>query len=244
MNLHEIILIGFVAGTIGTGMGAILSFTISKPSDKVLGAMLGLSAGIMLSIIFMELLTESIASSFNYTVIGLLLGITAFVFLDNHFPHKHFVTEEVRQGRYLKKGILIATGIGLHNLSEGVAIGAGFAASKNMGITLALLIAMHNIPEGLAVAIPLNIGGLSRFRSLGITLLAGLPMGVGALFGAIVGNISISFLSLSLGLAAGAMLYIVCDELIPDVYQITNAHIAIWGITGGILLGMTLVYFL
>lgn len=244
MNLFEIILIGFVAGTIGTGLGAILSFTLSKPSDNTLGAMLGLSAGIMLSIIFMELLTESIASSFNHTVIGLLMGITAFVFLDNYFPHKHFVTEEVRQGRYLKKGMLIATGIGLHNLSEGVAIGAGFAASTSMGISLTILIAMHNIPEGLAVAIPLNIGGLNRLKSLGITLLAGLPMGVGTLFGAIVGNISVSFLSLSLGFAAGAMLYIVCDELIPDVYQITNAHIAIWGITGGILLGLTLVHFL
>jgi ZIP family zinc transporter len=244
MNWLEITLIGLIAGTLGTGLGGILAFLFAKPSDKVLGIMLGLSAGIMLSIVFMELLQKAAGNSFPHTVSGLLLGILSFVFLDNNFPHRHYVSEEVAGGLYVKKGVLIATGIALHNLPEGIAIGAGFASSASMGITLALLIAVHNIPEGIVAAFPLNIGGMGRVKSLAITLMAGLPMGVGAFLGVLSGNVSLSFLSLSLGFAAGAMLYIVCDELIPDVYKLTSAHIAILGITAGILTGMAMVYYL
>lgn len=244
MSWFEITLIGLVAGTMGTGIGGILAFLFAKPSHKVLGIMLGISAGIMLSIVFMELLQKAVGNSFLHTVAGLLLGILAFVFLDNYFPHSHYVSEEVAGGVYVKKGVLIATGIALHNFPEGIAIGAGFASSIGMGITLALLIAVHNIPEGIAVAFPLYIGGMGRVKSFAITLMAGLPMGIGAFLGALSGHISLSFLSLSLGFAAGAMLYIVCDELIPDVYRLTSAHIAILGITAGILTGMVMVYYL
>ena len=167
MEWFDTTLIGFIAGTLGTGLGGILSFFILKPSNKALGTMLGVAAGIMLSVVFMELLAEATNTSYPWTILGLLAGIIAFLFLDNFFPHTHFVTEEVRTGRFLKKGILIATGIALHNISEGIAIGAGFAASTGMGITLAVLISLHNVPEGLAVAIPLNIGGMGRARVFG-----------------------------------------------------------------------------
>ena len=151
----------------------------------------------------------------------------------------HFVTEEVRTGSFLKKGILIATGIALHNISEGIAIGAGFAASTGMGITLAVLISLHNVPEGLAVAIPLNIGGMGRARVFGVTLLAGLPMGLGALLGA-----ARAILRGFLALSWASPCYIVFDELIPDVLEVADNHTAIWGITAGILIGMTMVLYL
>lgn len=244
MDWVEITLIGLVAGTVGTGLGGACAFLFLKPTQKALSIMLGLSAGVMLSIVFMELLQEAVAISFAFTIFGLLLGVLAFVFLDNYFPHKHFVSEDTGGKHYIKKGVLIATGIALHNLPEGLAIGAGFASSAKMGITLAFLIAVHNIPEGIAVAFPLCIGGMNRAKSLSITLMAGLPMGIGAFLGSLSGNISPSFLSLSLGFAAGAMLYIVCDELIPDVYALTTAHTAILGIITGILTGMALVHFL
>jgi ZIP family zinc transporter len=248
MNGPEIILqitiIGLVAGAMGTGLGGTLALLFVKPSYKTLGVMLGFSAGVMLSIIFMELLQKAMAASIFYAALGLLLGILAFVLLDNFFPHHHFISEEKLGSQYVKKGVLIATGIALHNLPEGLAIGAGFASSTRMGIALAVLIALHNIPEGMAVAVPLNMGGLGRFRSLSIALVSGLPMGTGALLGALIGNISVPFLTLSLGFAGGAMLYIVCDELIPDVFNLTSAHIAIMGITTGVLTGMLMVHFL
>jgi len=233
-----------MAGTMGTGIGGLLALSLLKPSNNVLGLMLGFSGGIMLSIVFMELLQKAAENSFAHMIVGLLLGILVFVYLDNYFPHWHYVSEETVGKAYVRKGVLIATGIALHNLPEGIAIGAGFASSEQMGITLAILIAAHNIPEGMAIGFPLYFGGLGRVKSLAITLMAGVPMGVGALLGALAGNISFSFLSLSLGFAAGAMLYIVCDELIPDVYRLASAHTAILGITAGILTGMLMVYYL
>ncbi|NLL58779.1 MAG: ZIP family metal transporter [Firmicutes bacterium] len=244
MDWLEITLIGLMAGTMGTGIGGLLALSLFKPSNNVLGLMLGFSGGIMLSIVFMELLQKAAENSFAHMIVGLLLGILVFVYLDNYFPHWHYVSEETVGKAYVRKGVLIATGIALHNLPEGIAIGAGFASSEQMGITLAILIAAHNIPEGMAVGFPLYFGGLGRVKSLAITLMAGVPMGAGALLGALAGNISFSFLSLSLGFAAGAMLYIVCDELIPDVYRLASAHTAILGITAGILTGMLMVYYL
>lgn len=244
MDWLEITLIGLMAGTMGTGIGGLLALSLLKPSNNVLGLMLGFSGGIMLSIVFMELLQKAAENSFAHMIVGLLLGILVFVYLDNYFPHWHYVSEETVGKAYVRKGVLIATGIALHNLPEGIAIGAGFASSEQMGITLAILIAAHNIPEGMAVGFPLYFGGLGRVKSLAITLMAGVPMGAGALLGALAGNISFSFLSLSLGFAAGAMLYIVCDELIPDVYRLASAHTAILGITAGILTGMLMVYYL
>ncbi len=244
MDWMEVTLVGTAAGVVGAGLGGILAFFFLRPSSRVLGFMLGLSAGVMLAIVFMELLEEALdEGGFLIGAAGLLLGIFLFVWLDARFPHYHFVTEETR-GSYIKKGTLIATGIALHNFPEGVAIGAGFALSEATGIILAILIGLHNIPEGLAIALPLNVGGSNRFKTLGITILAGLPIGLGALVGSLLSEISPYFLGGAMGFAGGAMLYVVCDELIPDVYRLTGAHTAIGGITAGVLLGMALIFYL
>ena len=244
MEWYQVTLIGIAAGVIGAGLGGALALFFSRPSNRVLGFMLGLSAGVMLAVVFLELLEESLEVGFIHAAGGLLLGILAFILLDSRFPHYHFISQESSQGVYLKKGGLIAIGIALHNFPEGVAIGAGFALSEAMGITLAILIGLHNIPEGLAIALPLNVGGSSRFKSLLIAMLAGLPIGLGALIGSTLAVISPAFLSISMGFAGGAMLYIVCDELIPDVYHLTGPHSAILGITSGVLLGMAIIFFL
>jgi len=243
MEWYEVTLIGVAAGVLGAGLGGLLAFLFGKPSNQVLGFMLGLSGGIMLAIVFLELLEEALEVGFFQAATGLVAGILVFIWLDSRFPHHHFVTDEAR-GSYLKKGGLIAIGIALHNFPEGVAIGAGFALSEAMGITLAILIGLHNVPEGLAIALPLNVGGSNRFKSLLITMLAGLPIGLGALLGSSLATISPAFLSISMGFASGAMLYVVSDELIPDVYHLVSPHLAILGITSGVLLGMALIYFL
>ena len=90
----------------------------------------------------------------------------------------------------------------------------------------------------MAVAAPLKQGGFSYLKVLSITALSGAPMGLGALIGALIGSISVYVLGLSLGFAAGAMLYIVCDELIPDAYESAGAHLSIFGIFSGTILGI------
>lgn len=240
MNWLEVSVLGLLTGVVGTGAGGFFAIFVNRPTPRLLGAILAFSAGVMLSIIFLELLHESMEySGYATALAGLFLGLALFFILDRYLPHHHPVSpEENHQGTYLKKGVLLALGIGLHNFPEGLAIGAGFSGSTELGLTLTILIALHNIPEGMAVAAPLKYGGYTFRKVLAITALSGAPMGAGALIGALIGAISPVVLGISLGFAAGAMLYIVCDELIPDAYNTAGAHLSIVGIFAGVALGI------
>ncbi len=240
MNWFEIGMMGMLAGVIGTGAGGLLSILVKKPTPRFTGTILAFAAGIMLSIIFLELIGEAIAFSGSMAaIVGLTLGMVIFYFLDHYLPHHHTVTaEDTPFNSYLKKGTLLALGIGLHNLPEGLAIGSGYVGSTELGLSLAILIGLHNIPEGMAVAAPLKQGGYNYGKIIAVTALAGVPMGLGAMIGAAIGSISNNVLGISLGFAGGAMLYIVCDELIPDAYESAGAHLSILGIFAGTILGI------
>ncbi len=240
MNWLEIGMLGMLAGVAGTGAGGLMSLIVKKPSPRFTGTIMAFAAGVMLSIIFLELIEEAIEfSGYSATIIGITLGLLAFYILDHFLPHHHPVSPEDNPfGKYMKKGTLLALGIALHNFPEGLAIGSGFVGSTELGTSLAILIALHNIPEGMAVAAPLQQGGYNYIKVIAITALAGVPMGIGAFIGAAVSSISVYVLGLSLGFAAGAMLYIVCDELIPDAYKTAGAHLSIFGIFSGTILGI------
>jgi zinc transporter, ZIP family len=237
----RVTVIGLIAGVVGTGSGGLITYFLKKPGDKTLSAILGFSAGIMLVVVFMELLPESFEmASFIYGVIGLILGIIILYLLDAYFPHKHHYSDECREDRFRKMGVLLGVGIALHNIPEGLAIGAGYVSSEALGLGLAVIIAIQNVPEGIAMATALCIGKIRNGRVLLATAMAGLPMGIGALAGALIGSISTSFLSIALGFAAGAMLYIVCDELIPDAQNLSRGHSATMGIVVGVVAGIML----
>lgn len=233
---------GMLAGVVGTGLGGVIAYFLPRLRANFFCGILGFAAGVMLAVTFLELVVESLAEAGHLpTIIGLLLGMGVFFLLDWFLPHSHPVTPE-KEGReelYLRKGFLLAVGIALHNLPEGMAIGAGYALSTDTGAVLALLLALHDIPEGLAVAVPLQAAGRRAF-GVWASLLAGLPTGIGAFLGAYIGAISPVLLAIALSFAAGAMLYIVCDELIPDAYESGDSHAAILGIGSGVVLGLLL----
>lgn len=240
VQLWQITFYGFAAGVVGTGLGGFLAFIFPRPREDIFSGALGFAAGVMMAVVFLELVEEALDfGGLPAALVGMLLGLGVFFLLDQLIPHQHAVTEEQteHQARYLKKGVLLALGIALHNLPEGMAIGAGYVVSVETGFLLAVVLALHNIPEGLAVAIPLKAigrGGLGLYAAL----LAGVPMGIGAFIGGAVSAISPFFLGASLGFAGGAMLYIVCDELIPDAYETSRGHAPILGITLGVVVGM------
>jgi ZIP family zinc transporter len=244
--IYHVTAVGLLAGAAGTGMGGLLIRIVPTPRGNWLAGIMGFSAGIMTAIVFLELVDEALQlAGISYLIIGLTVGVAGFLLLDKYLPHNHIISTENSEGSFLKKGTLLGIGIGLHNLPEGLAIGAGYAASAELGFTLALLIALHNIPEGLAIAAPLKVGKMSWPKIILVTVGAGLPMGVGALLGGLIGHISPAFLAASLGFAGGAMLYIVADELIPDAYlEAENEHSAIIGILLGVILGILLIYLL
>lgn len=138
----------------------------------------------------------------------------------------------------LKTGIVVGIGLALHNFPEGLAIGSGFGASIKLGYELAIAILLHDIPEGLSMAVPLKNGGMNKTKVVFLTMFSGFTTGIGALFGALISNISEVFIGLSLSFAAGAMLYIVSGELLPESKKMYSGRFSIVGNLLGFILGM------
>lgn len=143
-------------------------------------------------------------------------------------------------------GLIMASAIALHNLPEGMTIGAGFVTQADQamgtGMILAILIGMHNIPEGMAVSVPLINGGMKRLRAVLITAASGLPTVLGAWLGFWLGDIGPLGLTLSLGFASGAMLYVVFGEILPQSILMYRSKLPAFFAIFGILLGICIIY--
>ncbi|NLA11158.1 MAG: ZIP family metal transporter [Firmicutes bacterium] len=238
----RITVIGLLAGTVGTGSGGLAILFTKEIKPRFLSLILGFAGGMMLDVTFLELIPESIEQGgFFYGITGLAGGIVIFLLLDIALPHFHHYTDESRQGHYRKMGILLGIGIALHNIPEGLAIGTGYVSSESLGVGLALIIGIHNFPEGLAMAVAMDAGGNNKIKTLVATVLAGLPMGLGAFLGAVLGGISPVALSLSLGFAGGAMLFITCDELLPDAHRLSQGYSATVGLLLGVVAGILII---
>lgn len=238
----EITLIGLLAGVIGTGSGGLVALVLRKPRNEVLSFLLGFAGGIMLAIVFTDLLPEAIEfGGFLTAIIGLVAGVILLLLMDIYLPHTHFFQGTDEHACYVRTGAMLGLGIAMHNLPEGIAIGTGYVASPVTGLALAITIALHNIPEGTAMATPLCAGGTRIGRTLLYTGLAGVPMGIGAFIGAVISNISPLVLSLSLGFAGGAMLYIIFDELIPDAQKLARGHSGTFGAVFGAIAGILIL---
>ena len=144
-------------------------------------------------------------------------------------------------------GVVMACAIALHNIPEGMTIGASFAVSDNLmwgtGMIMAVLIGLHNIPEGMAVAVPLISGGPGRARATLITAACGLPTLLGAWLGFWLGDIGPLGLTLSLGFASGAMPYVVFGEILPEAYLIYRSKLPAFAVMVGLALGMFMIFF-
>jgi len=231
-------IIGMVAGVGGTGLGGLVSSVFRCVSSRVFSVILGFSAGVMLAVVGFDLMPEAIdAGGLEFAILGIVAGVFLISMLDR-LPHTHFLATDRESSRFIKAGVIVGLGIAMHNLPEGLAIGAGYYSDEALGIGLGLVIAVHNFPEGMAMACPMILGGMRPSRVIAATALAGLPMGIGALLGAILGAMSPAWLSISLGFAAGAMLFVTCDELIPDAQELAHGHSGTYGIVAGVVAGI------
>ena len=144
-------------------------------------------------------------------------------------------------------GVVMACAIALHNIPEGMTIGASFAVSSDLvwgtGMIMAVLIGLHNIPEGMAVAVPLISGGTSRVKATLLTAACGLPTVLGAWLGFWLGDIGPLGLTMSLGFASGAMLYVVFGEIMPESYLIYRSKLPAFAVMVGLALGMLMIFF-
>lgn len=205
--------------------------------------LMGLASGVMLSIVFLDLFPEAVEiGGLAYAFSGFILGMGATGIVDLATPHFHFISGDCENSRYLKASILTGIGIAMHNLPEGLAIGASYAHESSLGFSVALTLALHNIPEGMAMAAPMCAAHVTPARIGMWGALAGLPTAIGAAIGALIGGLSGSVLSVCLGFAGGAMVFITADELIPGAQEFAEGHSATFGIVLGILIGMLLTY--
>ena len=234
-------LIGLFFGTFGTTIGGIIGTNLKKNSNKFLSFILSFASGLMLAIVCFDLIPEAIEiSSILYALIGIIFGIIIMILCDI-FVQKKINTNLVNkksEKSLLITGIIVSIGLALHNFPEGLAIGSGFGASITLGYSLAIAICLHDIPEGISMAVPMKNGGMSSIKVILYVILSGITTGIGAFFGALVGGISQSIIAICLSFAAGAMLYIVSGELMPESNKLYNGKMTAIGNMVGFLLGM------
>ena len=143
-------------------------------------------------------------------------------------------------------GVVMACAIALHNVPEGMTIGASYASSDGVmgraALVLAVLIGLHNIPEGMAVSVPLISGGMAKRKAVCITAASGIPTVVGAVLGYWLGEIGPLGLCMSLGFASGAMLYVVFGEILPQAIIMYRSKLPAFSAIAGILVGMLIIF--
>lgn len=232
-NIFSIAIVGLSVGVIGTGLGGIVAFFMKNPSKRFLSFVLGITSGLMLSIVCFDLLPEAFElGQLHIAIVGIIIGVVTIICLDFLLPENN---ED-----FLKTGILLGIGIALHNFPEGLAIGSGFMATKELGIGISIVIGLHNMPEGMAMAIPFRVGGEPKIKALLYTAFAGVPMGLGALVGAFLGEISSGFIAFCLSFAAGTMIYIICEELIPKSLSFRFKRVSSFGFVVGFIVGIVI----
>jgi ZIP family zinc transporter len=218
---------GLLAG-LATGIGALGVYTVRQLSRSANDVLLSGAAGIMLAATFFSLLAPGIeialaasagrAEAVAITVLGVLVGAGTLAVVHRLIPHEHFTLgREGPEATHVRRIWLFVLAITLHNLPEGMAVGVGFGAGEvTSGVPLAIGIGLQNVPEGLAVAAGLASIGVAPTRAFLLSLGTGLLEAVGALFGAAGASLAGAFLPFALAFAAGAMLFVIASEIIPE----------------------------
>jgi len=241
----EIIWFGFAASLIAglaTGAGALPVLFTKRVSDKLLDVMLGFSAGVMLAATSFSLIVPAIDISGPFVaVFGIILGALVLHLIDRFVPHFHPALGAEGPPSRMSKVWLFVLAITIHNFPEGLAVGVSFGGGDMAaGLVIAMAIGLQNMPEGLAVALPLVREGYSRRKSLLYGTLTGLVEPLGGLLGVALVSIFQPVLPWGLAFAAGAMLFVVSDEMIPESHRKGFEREATFGLIAGFVVMMLL----
>jgi zinc transporter, ZIP family len=242
-----------------TALGASLVFATKTINQRLLDSMLGFAGGVMIAASYWSLLAPAIEMSDNNTIgtwfpaaIGFLLGGIFLGGIDKILPHLHPNTHidgaEGIRPRERKKSTLLVLAITLHNIPEGLAVGIAFGALVNGGteaslvsaLTLALGIGIQNFPEGVAVSMPLRGEGMSRRKSFFYGQFSGMVEPIAAVIGAFAVSFIEPLLPYALSFAAGAMIFVVAEEVIPSSQEKGNKDLATFSLMIGFVLMMIL----
>jgi zinc transporter, ZIP family len=244
--------LGSLLAGLGTGIGALGIFLIRRLNARIEDGMLSAAAGVMLAATFFSLLLPALdradtVTSSRFAAVslvggGLLLGAIGLFFVHRLVPHEHFLLgKEGPDSKRLARIWLFVIAITLHNFPEGMAVGVGFAGGDvGNGTSLAIGIGLQNIPEGFAVAISLLSIGYARHTAFWVALLTGLVEPVGGAIGAAAVALAEPLMPAILGVAAGAMLFVISDEIIPETHRRGYENVATFSLLGGFVAMMFL----
>ncbi|MDD2298344.1 MAG: zinc transporter ZupT [Fermentimonas sp.] len=256
---NQTILIAFlltVFAGLSTGIGSLIAFMAKRTNTNFLSFALGLSAGVMIYVSFMEMLPQSLHSlteSFGdktgmlYLILGffggiILIALIDFLIPESSNPHEMHGVEEMKRKNGLKQtGIITAVTIAIHNFPEGIATFMSALTSLEIAIPITAAIAIHNIPEGIAVAVPIYHSTGSKKKAFWLSFASGLAEPIGALiaFLFLMPFWSPTLNAFVLSAVAGIMVYISLDELLPSAEKYGKHHLSIIGL----VLGMALMAF-
>ena len=239
MSSVFIIFFGLAAGVVGTGLGGLIAFAVNRRGVRFMSFIMEFSAGLMLSVVCFDLLPHAFEhAGLTAVLTGMLAGMLFVFAVSSGHRYEGGAPGTDSERGLTRIGITMAVSIAVHNLPEGMAIGAGFESSLRLGLSLAAVIFCHNIPEGMALVLPFRAAGMKPARGTLISVLAGLPMVAGAAIGTAAGQISAWIISLCLAIAAGAMLYVVMADMIPYSKSIYTGRISSIGNILGVILGI------
>lgn len=248
-------LVGGSLAALATALGTIPILLSRRPSERLQDTLFGFGAGVMLAASAFSLVIPGLQAARATGAFGggpwaaggvigiaILAGAGALLLLDRLLPHEHFIKgREGAAARKLRRTWLFVIAIALHNLPEGLAIGVGYAGSDSMRANaLAMGIAIQDLPEGLVVAAALLTAGYRRAFAVGLGIATGLVEPLGAVAGAAIVSGSAALLPWSLGFAAGAMLFVISHEIIPESHRKGHEAHATTGLIVGFVLMMIL----
>lgn len=240
---------------LSTALGAIPIYFKKEFTKPQFDFGLGFSAGVMLVATFVALLLPSIEASaalFNQqwvivpTVVGLVIGYQSIIFLHQFFPHEHLIKhEEHHNPAFLGRSTLIVLAICLHNIPEGLSVGVGLASDNlSHGLTIGLAIAIQNMPEGLVVAIGLISVGASEHKAFFLSFLSGMIEPLAAAIGYFATRLSETLLPFALAYAGGAMLFVICQEMFPEIFRENHEKKSTQGLLLGVIVMLAIDYYL
>jgi len=240
-KLPQVLLSSLLAG-LATVLGGAIVLFLGRPNVRALAFWLGTASGVMLAVVALDLLPAALEhGTRSSTIMGFAIGMALLASISNWMARRRRRRSSFdKRHSFIRMGILVALGIALHDFPEGLAIGAGFAATDELGTLLAIAIGLHNIPEGIGLSLPLLYGGWKPVQILGVCLLVALVTPIGTLLSLALLQLSPQAIAVSLAFAAGAMVFVVADELIPASHDSSRLLTAL-GITIGFAIILTVL---
>ncbi len=246
--------IGALIAGLATGFGALPIFFKREFSKRTLDIGLGFSAGIMLVASFTALVLPGLNEAKNIygfglglpiSMSGLMLGYFFIIIVHDFLPHEHiFKQRDMKHQTKMNRMGLIVLAITLHNFPEGLSVGVGFGSGdEQSGMTLAMAIALQNMPEGLVVALGLLSEGASKIKAFYMALLSGLVEPFAAIIGLISASVTQYSLPIALGFAGGTMLFVICQEILPELFREGHERSATFGVILGIITMLSMNYY-